>query len=182
MTRHESPGKAHREGITVVQLMDMFPDETAAREWFEHLFWNGERCCGHCGRPQNHDGFSNEMPMPYWCSDCRWLLLRSDGDACSNAPGVPLRKWAIAIYLEAHELEDPCQVYEAAPRYRHFPDRRRLGSCCTVFVKRGRVPMGKIHSPDPVEIDEVLLRWQRARNKHAHKRKQVMNAGRGPVW
>ena len=38
MKRHKSPGKAHREGITVVQLMDMFPDETAARQWFEQMF------------------------------------------------------------------------------------------------------------------------------------------------
>ncbi len=36
--RHKAPGKAHREGITVVQLMDMFPDETAARQWFECVF------------------------------------------------------------------------------------------------------------------------------------------------
>ena len=33
MKRHKAPGKAHREGITVVQLMDMFPDEEAARQW-----------------------------------------------------------------------------------------------------------------------------------------------------
>ena len=26
----KAPGKAHRDGITVVELMDMFPDEAAA--------------------------------------------------------------------------------------------------------------------------------------------------------
>ena len=30
----KAPGKAHREGVTLVQLMDMFPDETTAKEWF----------------------------------------------------------------------------------------------------------------------------------------------------
>ncbi len=31
----KAPGKSDREGLTLVQLMDMFPDETAAIEWLE---------------------------------------------------------------------------------------------------------------------------------------------------
>ena len=34
MTR-KAPGKAHREGLTLVELMDMFPTEEGAAEWFE---------------------------------------------------------------------------------------------------------------------------------------------------
>ena len=30
---HKAPGKAQREGITVVQLADMFPDEDTAAAW-----------------------------------------------------------------------------------------------------------------------------------------------------
>ena len=41
---HKAPGKAHREGITLIQLARMFPDEEAARQWFEAIFWpDGER-------------------------------------------------------------------------------------------------------------------------------------------
>ena len=32
---HKSPGKSDREGITMMQLCDMFPTEESAREWFE---------------------------------------------------------------------------------------------------------------------------------------------------
>ena len=46
---NKAPGKSHREGITLVQLMDMFPDEATATQWFEKVVWNGSRCCGHCG-------------------------------------------------------------------------------------------------------------------------------------
>ena len=35
----KAPGKAHREGMTVVQLMDMFPTEEAATKWFEDVIW-----------------------------------------------------------------------------------------------------------------------------------------------
>ena len=45
----KAPGKSHREGITLVELMDMFPTEEAATKWFEDAFWRGGRHCGKCG-------------------------------------------------------------------------------------------------------------------------------------
>ena len=38
----KAPGKSHREGITLVELMDMFPTEEAATAWFEDVFWGCE--------------------------------------------------------------------------------------------------------------------------------------------
>ena len=35
----KAPGKAHREGLTVVEMMDMFPTEEAATTWFESVIW-----------------------------------------------------------------------------------------------------------------------------------------------
>ena len=32
---HVGPGKAHRQGISLLELAAMFPDEPAARKWFE---------------------------------------------------------------------------------------------------------------------------------------------------
>ena len=46
----KAPGKAHRQGISLIELTEMFPDETSAVVWFESQIWNGQRCCGHCGR------------------------------------------------------------------------------------------------------------------------------------
>ena len=36
---HKAPGKSDREGITLVQLTDLFPTEESAREWFEARVW-----------------------------------------------------------------------------------------------------------------------------------------------
>lgn len=33
--KHKAPGKSHCHGITLLQLTRMFPDEAAARHWFE---------------------------------------------------------------------------------------------------------------------------------------------------
>ena len=94
---HKAPGKAQREGLTIVQMLDMFPTEDAAVAWFESVLWPTERCCGKCGGLRTRE-VPNAKPMPYWCTDCRSYFSVRTGTpiACSN---VPMRKWAIAIYL-----------------------------------------------------------------------------------
>ena len=34
---HAAPGKSQREGISLMQLVEMFPDEESARLWFEGI-------------------------------------------------------------------------------------------------------------------------------------------------
>ena len=42
--------------------------------------------------------------MPYWCTDCRSYFSVRTGTAIEKSR-VPLRKWAIAIYLELTSLK-----------------------------------------------------------------------------
>ena len=42
----KAPGKAYREGLSLIEVMDMFPTEGAAREWIESVIWSAGRCCG----------------------------------------------------------------------------------------------------------------------------------------
>ena len=118
---HPAPGKAHREGLTLVQLFDLFPDEAAAMRWFEATVWPAGRCCGHCGAT-NTKPVSSGKPMPYWCPDCRSYFSVRTGTAIAHSK-VPLRKWAIAIYLEQTSLESGLE-YEAPSRYRCEPAYR----------------------------------------------------------
>ena len=39
MTRHTGPGKSHRRGVSLMDLADLFPDETTARTWFGARRW-----------------------------------------------------------------------------------------------------------------------------------------------
>ena len=93
----KAPGKSHREGMTLVQLMDMFPDEAAATAWFENVVWPDGRHCPKCGCAATRE-VPNATPMPYWCKDCRSYFSVKTGTAMQRSK-VPLRKWAIAVSL-----------------------------------------------------------------------------------
>ena len=72
--------KSSREGMTVVELMEMFPTEEAAVAWFEECLWPVERHCGKCGSLRTRE-VPNAKPMPYWCTDCRSYFSVRTGTA-----------------------------------------------------------------------------------------------------
>ena len=90
-------GKSYREGLTLVQMMDMFPTDETATKWFEDCLWTEQRHCGKCGSTNTKE-VPNAKPMPYWCSDCRSYFSVRTGTPMARS-NVPMRKWAIAIYL-----------------------------------------------------------------------------------
>ena len=59
----KAPGKAHREGLTVVELMDMFPTEEAATEWFKSIIWPDGRHCPKCGSVRTCEASHAKMPL-----------------------------------------------------------------------------------------------------------------------
>ena len=103
MTTKKAPGKAYREGISLIQLTEMFPDEHSAVQWFESIYWPEGRCCGHCGSVKTSE-VPNAKPMPYWCPDCRSYFSVRTGTALQSSR-LPLRKWAFAVYLYVTNLK-----------------------------------------------------------------------------
>ena len=167
------PGKAYREGLTLLALMDLFPDEKSATRWFETALWTGKRRCGHCGSLRTRE-VPNAKPMPYWCSDCRSYFSVRTGTALERSR-VPLRKWAIAIYLEITSLKSVSSMKL----------HRDIGvSQPTAWFMLHRIREGWTRSEDsdrftgPVEVDETYMGGKR-RNMSNLKRKQL--TGRGPV-
>ena len=97
------PGKAYRVGVTILELSEMFPDEETAVKWFEKIYWNGERSCGHCGSTKTKD-VPNAKPMPYWCTDCRHYFSVRTGTVLQSSK-LPMRKWVFAVYLYVTNLK-----------------------------------------------------------------------------
>ena len=169
----KGPGKAHREGVTLIALMDMFPDEISAQRWFEAQVWPNGRFCGHCQSKLTSE-VPNAKPMPYWCTRCRSYFSVRTGSALEKSR-VPLRKWAIAIYLEITSLKSVSSMKL----------HRDIGvSQPTAWFMLHRIREGWTRSDDeerfsgPVEVDETYMGGKRKNMSNA-KRKQL--TGRGPV-
>ena len=98
----EAPGKSHREGITIMQLASMFSTEKRARIWFEDRIWANGRYCPRCGSTRTHE--ASHGNMPYRCTDCRRYFSIKTGTVMGGSH-VPLRNWAMAIYLHLTSLK-----------------------------------------------------------------------------
>ncbi|MYA85823.1 MAG: transposase, partial [Acidimicrobiaceae bacterium] len=60
---HKAPGRHWRQGITLIELAEMFPTEEAAEQWFESVVWANGRVCGHCGADDTY-AVKSGKPMP----------------------------------------------------------------------------------------------------------------------
>ena len=168
------PGRSHRKGISLLELMDeMFPDEAAAVKWFESVVWPDGRCCGYCGSTKTSET-PNAKPLPYWCTDCRSYFSVRTGTALARSH-VPLRKWAIAIYLCMTNLKGIASM-------KLHRDLKVRQSTAWFMMQRIREAWSLETSgmfAGPVEADETFF-GGKAKNMHRKERKRRIT-GRGGV-
>ena len=82
------PGKHYRKGMSLVEIMRMFPDDAAAEKWLRKS--GGQKDCG----SDNIQCGTKHKTMPYRCRGCRkWFSVKTHGHAviwvCRFGPSLP---------------------------------------------------------------------------------------------
>ena len=165
-----SPGRSYRNGIVLLQLTDMFPDEESARKWFEGIHWpDNELFCLRCGSENVYR--SKHKEMPFRCRDCKNYFSVKTGTAI-QASNLPLKTWVWAIYLEITSLKG----ISSMKLHRDLGITQTTAWFMLQRIREGLIPnMGAFEGP--VEVDEAYFGGLE-KNKHNSKK---ANLGRGPA-
>ena len=103
METKKAPGKHYRNGITLTELFQLFPDDATAEKWFVKCRWEDGIRCVDC-ESENVNDHTAHATMPYRCRDCgkRFSVKTNSVMYASN---IGYQKWAIAIYLVTTSLK-----------------------------------------------------------------------------
>ncbi|MCY3702818.1 MAG: IS1595 family transposase [Rhodospirillales bacterium] len=167
----KAPGKSHREGVTIMQLADIFPTDEEARKWFEAKIWPNGRHCPRCGSTRTSE--AKHRHMPYWCTDCRSYFSVKTGSVMEKSP-LPLRKWVYAIYLHMTSLKGVSSM-------KLHRDIGVTQKTAWFMLQRIREAFDNDDEPPfagPSEADETFVGGKR-KNMSNSKRKELAGTGRG---
>ena len=94
-----APGRSEREGISLVGLTRLFPNDAAAEAWFIKQRWPDGIHCHYCGSANVQTGAKHQT-MPFRCRErtCAKRFSVRTGTVMQSSK-LGFQVWAFAIYL-----------------------------------------------------------------------------------
>lgn len=91
-------GQSDREGISLIQVLRMFPNNKAAEAWFAEQRWPDQAVsCPRCESDSVQIGTTHPR-MPYRCRACRKFFSVRTGSVMERSK-LGYQTWAVAIFL-----------------------------------------------------------------------------------
>ena len=161
---HNAPGRAHREGVSLIEFTELVPDEATAKIFFEQRRWPGDTACPRCGSLKVRDISETKQSMPWRCDDCKkYFSVRTN--SVMEDSRIPLRKWAWGVYLFSTNLKGVSSM-------KLHRDLNIAQNSAWFLGHRLRLAMRNGSSQllgGPVEVDETFF-GGKAHNKHESER------------
>ena len=169
----QAPGKGYRKGITIKQIMQVFPDEATAEAWFIEQRWPTGVCCPHCGSLNVQTGCKHKT-MPYRCREkvCAKRFSLKTGSVMEGSK-IGYQDWVIAIFLVTTSLKSVSSM----KLHRDLGITQKSAWFLAHRLRSAMSQDGTLFA-GPVEVDETYVGGKR-RNMPNSKRKEL--TGRGSV-
>ena len=171
----KAPGKHYRKGMTVAAFFEMFPDDTAAEQWFVKQRWPNGVCCVECGSV-NVQVAAKRKRASFRCREkgCdKQFCVRTN--TCMHGSKLGYRKWLFAVYAAATNLKGVASM----KTYRDLGVTQKTAWFINHRIRRAwkRDPDAQLFS-GPVEADETYVGGLR---RNMPKSARATLTGRGAV-